>query len=255
MAELSVKHLSKQFAVGNRWLDVLNDINLEVKTGEFVSLVGHSGCGKSTILRIIAGMEDYERGEVLLDGEHIRGSSLDRGMIFQDHRLLPWLTVYGNIAFALYDIPNSQKRDAIFAHIELVGLKGFENAYPCQLSGGMAQRAAIARALIHKPKVLLMDEPFGALDALTRIQLQQEILKIMGRDTTTMLLVTHDIDEAVYLSDFVIVLSDRPAQIKRTIKIELPRPRDRTSLDFSKFRRRIYTEFFGSGNTSIEYMI
>lgn len=255
MAELNIRHLSKQFMVDNRKLDVLNDISLDVKTAEFVSLVGHSGCGKSTILRIIAGMENRGSGDVLLDGKQIRGPGLDRGMVFQDHRLLPWLTVYENIGFGLYDIPKPEKKDAIFAHIELVGLKGFENAYPHQLSGGMAQRASIARALIHKPKVLLLDEPFGALDALTRIQLQQEILKIMGRDTTTMLLVTHDIDEAIYLSDFVIVLSDRPAQIRQTVKVDLPRPRDRTSNDFSQFRKQIYTEFFGMDNALIEYII
>jgi sulfonate transport system ATP-binding protein len=255
MSELSIRHLSKQFVIGNQKLDVLDDINLEINSGDIISLVGHSGCGKSTILRIVAGMENHEIGDVLLDGEKISEPGLDRGMIFQDHRLLPWLTVYDNIAFGLYDIAQEKKKKTIESYIELVGLKGFENVYPHQLSGGMAQRASIARALIHRPKVLLLDEPFGALDALTRIQLQQEILKIWNKDTTTMLLVTHDIDEAIYLGDYVVVLTNRPAKIKLIMKVDLPRPRDRTSYEFSQLRRNIYAEFFGEINNLIEYVI
>jgi sulfonate transport system ATP-binding protein len=255
MSGLTINHLSKQFIVDGQKLDVLEDINLEIKNGEFISLVGHSGCGKSTILRIVAGMETYETGNVLLDGEKINEPGLDRGMIFQDHRLMPWLTVFDNIAFGLYHIAKEDKKAVIESYIDMVGLKGFGNVYPHQLSGGMAQRASIARALIHRPKVLLLDEPFGALDALTRIQMQQEVLKLWSKDTMTMLLVTHDIDEAIFLGDYVAVLTHRPASVKMMMKVDLPRPRDRTSDGFSGLRRKIYSELFGKDSDLIEYMI
>lgn len=253
--ELSIKHLFKDFNVNNSTVSVLNDINLEIKNGEFISIVGHSGCGKSTLLRIVAGLENYDRGTVALDGRVISKPGIDRGMIFQDHRLLPWMNVKDNIAFGLYNVSDPEKERLINEHIELVGLKGFEKAYPHQLSGGMAQRAAIARALVHNPKVLLLDEPFGALDALTRIQLQQEVLKIWRKEATTMLLVTHDIDEAIFLGDRVVIMTNRPAAIKKIIKVELPRPRDRTSYEFSQIRRSIYTEFFGEINEFMDYII
>lgn len=252
---LSIQNLSKEFKIENNAIKVLDDITLDVKYGEFISIVGHSGCGKSTLLRIIAGLETYETGSVHLDSREIHDPGLDRGMIFQDHRLIPWMTVYNNIAFGLYGLDPKEKKELIESHLALVGLEKFANAFPSQLSGGMAQRAAIARALVRRPQVLLLDEPFGALDALTRIQLQQEVLRIWEAERTTMLLVTHDIDEAIYLGDYVVIMSDRPAHIKKIVPVPLSRPRDRTSVDFLDIRRKIYVNFFGEQSAEIEYMI
>jgi len=253
--DLVIRNLSKEFYIDGDALPVLNEISLHIRHGEFVSIVGHSGCGKSTLLRIIAGLESYEDGSVELGDRTIREPGTDRGMVFQDHRLIPWMSVYDNIGFGLYGLSKGEKKDVIEAHIELVGLAQFRDAYPAQLSGGMAQRTAIARALAHHPQVLLLDEPFGALDALTRIQLQQEVLRIWESELTMMLLVTHDIDEAIYLADYVAIMSDRPASIKQIIHVDLPRPRDRTSFEFLKIRREIYLHFFGDVAADIDYMI
>lgn len=255
MENLVIQHLSKNFVLENKEIEVLDDISLDVKGGEFISIVGHSGCGKSTLLRIVAGLESYEVGSVVLGNREIHQPGIDRGMVFQDHRLIPWLTVYDNMAFGLKGLSRAEKKELIESHLELVGLEKFANAFPSQLSGGMAQRAAIARALAHRPQVLLLDEPFGALDALTRIQLQQEVLRIWEAERTTMLLVTHDIDEAIYLGDYVIIMSDRPAKVKKIVPVKLPRPRDRTSVEFLEIRRQIYIQFFGGENAVIEYMI
>lgn len=253
--DLSIEHLFKDFNVNNQPVSVLEDINLNVKDGEVISIVGHSGCGKSTLLRIVAGLESYGQGSVTLGGKAIKGPGTERGMIFQDHSLLPWMTVKDNITFGLYGLEGGEKEKLVNEYVELVGLKGFEKAFPYQLSGGMAQRAAIARALVHNPRVLLLDEPFGALDALTRIQLQHEILRIWEKEDTTMLLVTHDIDEAIYLGDKVVIMTNRPASVKKIIQVELSRPRDRTSYAFSQIRRQIYSEFFGDVSELIDYMI
>ena len=174
-ATIDIKSLSKQYEVKGEPLPVLADITLSIRPGEFISIVGSSGCGKSTLLRLIVGLEQGYQGEVLLDGQRIVGTSLERGIVFQEHRLFPWLTVRQNVALSLLnaDMTEGQKRFAVRDHIALVGLQGFESAYPHQLSGGMAQRVAIARALVSRPEVLLLDEPFGALDALTRAHLQQ----------------------------------------------------------------------------------
>lgn len=247
--ELKVSNLDKSYIVDNKQMRILDNVNFSAKKGEFVSIIGHSGCGKSTLLKIIAGLVGYNVGSVVLNGSEIKEvvqNGTDVGMVFQDHRLLPWLTVKENIKFGLYGISKEEEEKLVMDHIELVGLKGFENAYPKQLSGGMAQRAAIARALVHRPKVLLLDEPFGALDALTRLQMQKEILKIWQKEKTTMLLVTHDIDEAIYLSDKILIMSSRPSEVKIELDIELERPRDRNSNEFSEIRKKIYTEFFGS---------
>lgn len=211
---LIIDNLSKEFIINDNRVKVLENVNLDIKEGEFISIVGHSGCGKSTLLKIIAGLVDFTQGNVTMGQKQIRRPGTERGMIFQDHRLLPWLTVKENIAFGLYDFTKEQKEKMISEHIELVGLNTFENAYPHQLSGGMAQRAAIARALVHNPQVLLLDEPFGALDALTRIQMQNEILRIWEKEKTTMILVTHDIDEAIFLGDRVVIMSNR-LQLKK----------------------------------------
>jgi sulfonate transport system ATP-binding protein len=241
-AHLEIQNLRKRFATEEGPLTVLDGIDLRIKPGEFVAILGGSGCGKSTLLRIIAGLEQEFEGSIHLDGAPITGPGLDRGYVFQEPRLFPWLTVEGNVGFGLEGRP---EREALTRqHIELVGLKGFERSFPHQLSGGMAQRAAIARALVGLPQVLLLDEPFGALDALTRIRMQQEVLRIWEAERTTVILVTHDIEEAVYLADRVIVLSPRPGTLRRVLDIDLPRPRDRTFRDFTWYRQQIYGEFF-----------
>lgn len=253
---LIIDNLSKEFIINDNRVKVLENVNLDIKEGEFISIVGHSGCGKSTLLKIIAGLVDFTQGNVTMGQKQIRRPGTERGMIFQDHRLLPWLTVKENIAFGLYDFTKEQKEKMISEHIELVGLNTFENAYPHQLSGGMAQRAAIARALVHNPQVLLLDEPFGALDALTRIQMQNEILRIWEKEKTTMILVTHDIDEAIFLGDRVVIMSNRPATVKKIINVDLGRPRNRNSYDFSLLRGKVYSEFFGEEeNNYLEYFI
>jgi ABC-type nitrate/sulfonate/bicarbonate transport system ATPase subunit len=245
---VQVRQLSKAFQIEGQPLPVLDDINLSVQPGEFVSIVGASGCGKSTLLRLIAGLEQDYSGEIALDGVPVRGTSLDRGLVFQDHRLFPWKTVTQNIALALknHRLPKAQKQRLVDEHIALVGLTGFETAYPHQLSGGMAQRAAIARALINQPKVLLLDEPFGALDALTRIHLQRELQRIWVQQRSTMIMVTHDVEEALYLSDRVVVLDARPGRIKRIIDINLPHPRERSHPRLQQLKDELLLELTGA---------
>ncbi|MEN6508642.1 MAG: ABC transporter ATP-binding protein, partial [Smithella sp.] len=177
------------------------------------------------------------------------------GMMFQEHRLLPWLTVEQNVAFGISYGEDAEKKRRVWEHLKLVGLTQFAGAYPYQLSGGMAQRAAIARAIVNRPRVLLLDEPFGALDALTRIQMQQELLRIREVERTTMILVTHDIDEAVYLGDRIVVLSSRPGTIRKIVPVQLSRPRDRSSYDFVQIRREIYVEFFAEAEKPFAYAI
>jgi ABC-type nitrate/sulfonate/bicarbonate transport system ATPase subunit len=191
--------------------------------------VGVSGCGKSTLLRLLIGLDDDYEGEIKVGGTRVQGTSLDRGIVFQEHRLFPWLTVRENVGLALEssDWSEAEKKKTIQEHIELVGLAGYEGAYPNQLSGGMAQRAAIARGLVNRPGILLLDEPFGALDALTRTNLQDELQRIWQTEKITMILVTHDVEEAVLLGDRVVVLQARPGRIRRVIDVDVPHPRDR----------------------------
>jgi sulfonate transport system ATP-binding protein len=247
---LQIQHLSKQYEVKGEPLPVLEDITLTINPGEFVSIVGSSGCGKSTLLRLIVGLEENYQGEVLLDGERIVGTSLDRGIVFQEHRLFPWLTVEQNIGLGLLngELSEQQKADAVREHIALVGLAGFETAWPHQLSGGMSQRVAIARALVNRPEVLLLDEPFGALDALTRAHLQQALHRIWQAEGITMILVTHDVEEAVYLGDKVVVMAPRPGRIRRIVPVELDHPRDRVGLAFSRVKEDVLAEFAGIGS-------
>ena len=244
---LQIDHLSKQYEVKGAPLPVLDDITLTVNPGEFVSIVGSSGCGKSTLLRLIVGLEDDYRGEVRLDGQRIVGTSLNRGIVFQEHRLFPWLTVSQNIALGLLNsrFTEEEKATSVREHIALVGLQGFETAYPHQLSGGMSQRVAIARALVNRPEVLLLDEPFGALDALTRAHLQQELHRIWQAEGITMILVTHDVEEAVYLGDKVVVMEPRPGRIRRIVPVELAHPRDRVGLPFAVIKEDVLKEFAG----------
>ncbi|MGG7177098.1 ABC transporter ATP-binding protein [Clostridium paraputrificum] len=253
---LRISKLSKKFSIQNEEINVLSDINLEVKEGEFISIVGASGCGKSTLLKIIIGLEEATLGDVIIGEKVVKKPTIECGMIFQESRLFPWLTIEDNIRFGISKKINEEgKKRLIEDHIDLVGLKKFEKALPNQLSGGMQQRVSIARALVNRPKILLLDEPFGALDALTRINMQNEILRIWKAEKSTMILVTHDIDEAIYLGDRVIVMTDRPGKIKKIINVDLPRSRDRTSDEFSKIRKEIYYEFFENSEIPLEYNI
>lgn len=241
---IEITGVSKSFVVNGAPLEALRDISLNVEPGAFVSLVGPSGCGKSTLLRLIAGLESPDGGQIRVRGRPVRGPGLDRGMVFQDHRLLPWLTVERNILLSLRRTTYSEphKRQIVADLIALVGLAGFEQAQPYQLSGGMAQRAAIARALAPRPDILLLDEPFGALDSLTRTRLQNEFLRIWVHEGITMLMVTHDVEEAVFLSDRVVVIDPRPGRIRRTVDIPLARPRHRSEADFVALKDEILGE-------------
>ena len=254
-SKIRIQKVNKTFIQSNNeTTEVLKDINLDIQEGEFICLLGHSGCGKSTLLRIIAGLEkDYE-GEAYIDGKSISGPSLDKGLVFQDHRLFPWFTVEENVGYGLAD-SEANKKERIEELIHLVGLQGFEKKYPRQLSGGMSQRVAIARALINRPSLLLLDEPFGALDALTRITMQNEILRIWKAQKNTMVMVTHDIDEAIALSSRIVILGQRGTGIKRIINVDLPYPRVRTGRDFSNIRNTVYKEFFEEKELELEYYL
>jgi len=228
---LEVRRLSKIFFEQNDprkpGLVALYDISLTIRKNEFVSLLGPSGCGKTTLIRIIAGLLAADRGDVLVNQQCVTVPGRDRCMVFQQFGLLPWRTVMSNVEFGLEieGMARDERRAVADKYLELVGLKGFENYYPHQISGGMQQRVGIARALSKKPEILLMDEPFGAVDAQTREQLQEELLKIWAQTETTVVFVTHSIDEAVYLSDRVVVMQARPGRIKEEVAIDLPRPR------------------------------
>lgn len=251
---VEIHNLKKVFNGKGNPVTALDNINLEIEEGDFVSIIGGSGCGKSTLLRIIGGLETEYEGEVLVNGEQVHNPSRDKGFIFQDHRLLPWLTVKENIKFSLPDSKENYD-DLIRKNLEIVGLSEFENAYPNELSGGMAQRVAIARALANKPKILLLDEPFGALDAITKMNLQEQMLKIWTKEKITMIIVTHDIDEAVYLGSKVIVMTPRPGKIKKIINVDLGVPRRRSGTIFSEARDKIYKEFFKEVEIPVDYTI
>jgi NitT/TauT family transport system ATP-binding protein len=224
----------------------VEDLSINVRTGEFLSIVGPSGCGKSTFLDIVAGLINGTSGEIYIDGKLIKGPALDRGIVMQGYALFPWRTIQKNIEFGLEikKVKKKEREEISKYFLELVGLKGFENRYPYELSGGMKQRVAIARALAYDPEVLLMDEPFAALDAQTREVLQFELLKIWEKTHKTIIFITHSIEEAVYLSDRVAVMTKNPGTIREVIDIDLPRPRDngeiRTSADFSLLRHKIW---------------
>jgi sulfonate transport system ATP-binding protein len=248
---LDIRHVSKTFKVDGAPVEALNNISLSVQPGEFVSIVGPSGCGKSTLLRLLAGLERGFSGDITQDGKPIVGTSLDRGIVFQEPRLFPWATVWQNVGLGLQNAPIAAalKKETIAAHIELVGLQGFERAYPHQLSGGMAQRAAIARGLVNRPQILLLDEPFGALDAMTRGKMQIELQQIWAHEKITMILVTHDVDEAVFLGDRVIVLAPRPGRISRIFDVPAKRPRLRTDDDLVHIRNEVLLALEGQEPT------
>ncbi|WP_456419479.1 ABC transporter ATP-binding protein [Methanocaldococcus infernus] len=241
MSKLIIENVSKVFKLEDKEVKALDNINLEIKENEFFTVMGPSGCGKTTLLRIIAGLEKPSSGKVLLDGKEVKGPGADRGVVFQQYTLMPWRTVLKNVTFGLElkGLPKEEREKIAKKFIELVGLKGFENAYPHQLSGGMQQRVAIARTLANNPEIVLMDEPFAALDAQTRAILQNELLKIWEKDKKTVFFVTHSIDEAIYLSDRVAIMTARPGRIKEIVEIDLERPRDKNSVEFLKYRKKI----------------
>lgn len=239
--KLTINHVSKVFEQRNEASPALTDISTEVRDEEFLCILGPSGCGKTTLLRMIAGLEPPTEGMIAIDGEPVTGPGRKMAMIFQDYSLYPWRTVIENIAFGLevQDVDRETRMKVAGSYLDLVGLREFGENFPYELSGGMRQRVAVARALAIDPSVLLMDEPFGALDAQTRNMLQIEILKIWEKTRKTILFVTHSVDEAVFLADRIMVLTSRPGRIKEIVSIDLPRPRDRTSPDFAKIRRYV----------------
>jgi NitT/TauT family transport system ATP-binding protein len=224
---LTVSHLHKSFENGDKQTLALKDINLVMHRREFLCVVGPSGCGKSTLVRILAGLEQHSSGQVLLEGHPVTGPGHDRGMVFQGYTLFPWLTVKRNVMFGL-EVNGHGKLDSereALQWLELIGLEKFAEAYPQQLSGGMKQRVAIVRALANQPRILLMDEPFGALDAQTRSRMQAHLLEIWRKIDITIVFITHDLDEAIYLSDRILVLSAHPGEVQELIEVPVPRPR------------------------------
>ncbi|MCA3356536.1 MAG: ABC transporter ATP-binding protein [Roseomonas sp.] len=242
MAELPIldlRHVGKVYELNDQRIEALRDANLLVEKGEFVCLIGASGCGKSTLLRIVAGFEPPSAGQALMWDKPITGPAPDRGMVFQDYGLFPWLSVRQNIGFgpSSRGLPKAELRKLVDRFVDMVGLTRFADAYPHQLSGGMKQRVAIARVLANDAEMVLMDEPFGALDAMTRERLQDELLDIWQRSKLTVLFVTHSIEEAIFLADRVVVMEPGPGRIASEHRIELPRPRDVSSPEFNAVRR------------------
>jgi ABC-type nitrate/sulfonate/bicarbonate transport system ATPase subunit len=255
-SSLRAREVSKSFPTADD-PDVLNvalaGVSLSVDAGELVSLVGPSGCGKSTLLRLLAGLDSPDSGDLLIGSEAITGPSAQRGLVFQDPNLFPWLTVRRNIQAGLVARRMlHEKRAEVEEFMRLVGLESFANAYPHHLSGGMAQRVALVRALVNHPRVLLLDEPLGALDAFTRMRMQDEVLRLWQARGTTMLLVTHDIDEAIYMSDRIVIMTPRPGRIERIIPVALDRPRQRTSPEFLRLRGEILELLHFAGNATTD---
>ncbi|HEX3620134.1 MAG TPA: ABC transporter ATP-binding protein [Candidatus Udaeobacter sp.] len=255
-SSVRVQQISKSFPVPDDPLtrrEALSDISLSLAPGELVSLIGPSGCGKSTLLRLIAGLDTPDSGQLLVGADPINEPRAERGLVFQDPNLFPWLTVRHNIEAGLVARGVlREKRNEVDEFMRLVGLEAFADAYPHHLSGGMAQRVALARALINHPKVLLLDEPLGALDAFTRMRMQDEVLRLWENRRTTMLLVTHDIDEAIYMSDRILIMTPAPGHIDRKIEIDLSRPRDRTSGPFVRLRSQILDHLHLAGKTTAD---
>lgn len=255
---IQIENLSKVFGGNDEEKVVaLDGVTAEIPEGSFVSLIGPSGCGKTTLLRCIAGLEVPTSGTVTVDGEKVTKPGSDRGFVFQQANLFPWLSIKDNISFGLRarGIYKQRKGD-VQKFINLVGLKGFEKSFPHQLSGGMNQRASLARALVGHPKILLLDEPLGALDAFTRMTMQDEILRIRQENSMTMVMVTHDVDEAVYLSDYIIVMTPRPAKVEKIIKIEMSHPRARSQDVFLQYRTEILKILNYAGKINeVEYSI
>ncbi|MCX6651221.1 MAG: ABC transporter ATP-binding protein [Methanomassiliicoccales archaeon] len=241
---LEIKDLKKAFPQKKGEMVAIADFDLSVKEGEFVCILGPSGCGKTTILRIIAGLETQSSGQILLNGQEISGPGSDRGMVFQEFALFPWRMVRRNVEFGLElkGVPLEERRGRAQKYIDLVGLKGFEDYHPYQLSGGMKQRVGIARALANEPAILLMDEPFGALDAQTRNLMQKELLRIWSETKKTVVFITHSVDEALFLADRIVVMTARPSSIGQIYEITWERPRDRASPEFAALRKQILAQ-------------
>ena len=240
--KLSIERVSMGFSVNGKTLQVLESISLEAREGEFVCILGPSGCGKTTLLNIVSGFLQPTSGEVRIDGEPVRGPDPRRIFVFQERGVFPWLNVEGNIAFGLFHLPREERRRRIARYIELVGLEGFEHAYPHELSGGMKQRLEVARALAVNPDVLFLDEPFGSVDSITRLVMRRELLRLWEAERKTILFVTHDIEESVQLADRVVVMSARPARIRRIVEIDIPHPRDISSPRYLELRDGIFQE-------------
>jgi len=258
LGAIDVEHVGRTYtdANGNR-IEALQDVSINIRPGEFISLIGPSGCGKTTLLRLIAGLDKPQAGELFLDSERIKGTNHERGLVFQQSNLFPWETIENNISAGLKARKVYKERKQEIAHyIQIAGLKGFERSYPHQVSGGMAQRASLVRALINDPKVLLLDEPLGALDSFTRIELQNKLLELWYERGTTMVLVTHDVDEAIYLSDRIVIMTPRPGKIEEVVEVKLPRPRARNDASFIALRSEILEKLhLVSSTKQIEYYL
>lgn len=235
-AKLRIENLGMVFERDGKSIPVLENINLDVADGEFICLVGPSGCGKSTLLNTLAGFVAPTSGSVVIDGETVSGPDPRRILVFQEHGVFPWLTVEGNIGFGLSKIPRAERAERIAHYVQLVRLQGFEHSYPSDLSGGMKQRLQVARALAVNPDILYLDEPFGALDSITRVIMRGELLRIWQTERRTIFFVTHDIDEAVQLADRVVVLSSRPARVQDILRIDISHPRNISSPRYLQLR-------------------
>lgn len=236
-----IDHVSKEFPTKAGPLKVLADIDLTVADGEFVCLLGPSGCGKSTLLNTVAGFEQPTSGKVLIDGEQVMKPHAQRVFVFQEYGIFPWASVWDNVALGLqHGVSKTVQSDKIQATIDLVGLTGFEKSYPMELSGGMKQRVEVARALAVSPDVIYMDEPFGALDSLTRLTMRAEIIRIWQHQSPTILFVTHDVDESLQLAERIVVMSARPGSIERILNVDLPHPRDLGSPEYGRIKNQLY---------------
>lgn len=240
--KLQARGINMVFNRDGKKTNVLENVDLDVSDGEFVCLLGPSGCGKSTLLNIMAGFLSPSSGKVTIDNEPVTGPDPRRIFVFQERGVFPWLTVEGNIAFGLFRLPAEEQRQRIAHYVKLVGLEGFEKTYPGELSGGMKQRLEVARALAVKPDMLFLDEPFGALDSITRLVMRSELLRIWDAEKKTIIFVTHDIEESVQLADRVVVMSARPAKIQRIVDIDIPHPRDISSKRYLELRDGIFEE-------------
>lgn len=247
--KLKIDNVYKEYVTRKGKTVALNGVSLDIKENEFICVVGPSGCGKSTLLNNIAGLDSPTSGSIYLDGQPIEGTGVERGVVFQQYALFPWRTVLKNVTFGLemQNVPKKEAEERAMKYIKSVGLEGFEHAYPKELSGGMKQRVAIARAYAVNPEILLMDEPFGALDAQTRVQLQQELLDTWQKEKKTCFFITHDVDEAVILAQRVVIMSARPGRIKRVVDIDIPYPRTqdiKTSPRFVELKNMIWDEVY-----------
>jgi len=255
---IKIENVRKSFFNKNQENLILADISFDIKQGEIISILGESGCGKSTILNIIGGFEKANKGQVLMDGKVVTQPSRKSVMLFQNYGLLPWRTVLKNVELGIegLKLPSNERKEKALHYLQLVGLEGKEGLFPHELSGGMQQRVGIARALALQPELILMDEPFAALDTFNRYYLQNELLRIQTQEKTTMILVTHDIDEAIYLSDRIIIMHPNPGRIHKVIPINLSKPRDRSHNDFQYYRKLVFEEFhFSRPEIDIEFNI